>query len=126
MYKPENALEYAINKANEIERGKLKSDKTRQRIYAVCLDKKGRIVSESQNHYDKTHPYQYECACQVNKKLSIFLHAEIAALIKSRKPVHKIVVARVGAYGQQLLAKPCKICEVALKDYGVKSIEYTL
>lgn len=127
MKKPKSPIDYAIEKALLIPVAKSESGKTMQRIYALCLDSKGRIISESPNMYDKTHPYQYQCACSAGNEEATSLHAEISAIIKSRgKDISKIVVARVGNSGKPLLAKPCKICSIAISQAGIKSIEYTV
>lgn len=103
------------------------SGKNYQRIYAVCLDHKGRVLSESPNLYHKSHPYQYECACEVDREEAIYLHAEISAIIRNKhnRRIHKIVVARIGNSGRTLLAKPCGICSIAISEYGIEEIEYT-
>lgn len=53
------------------------------------------------------------------------MHAEIAALIKARGKIHKMVVTRFDTMGNPVNAKPCPACTLALKDYGVKVIEHT-
>jgi len=127
MFKPKYPINYAIEKAREMPITKSPSGKTQQRIYALCLDAKGRILSESPNQYTKSHPYQYECSCEVGNEEAIYLHAEISAIVKckNKKKIHKLVVARVGNTGKPLLAKPCPICEIAIANCSIKSIEYT-
>lgn len=127
MFKPKNPIDYAIKRARDMPITKSPSGKTHQRIYALCLDSKGRILSESPNQYTKSHPYQYECSCIVGNEEAIYLHAEISAIIKcgTRKKIHKLVVARVGNTGKPLLAKPCPICEIAISNSSIERIEYT-
>ena|SRR5690625_88768 len=98
----------------------------RQKITAVAYDKRGNIVSIGRNSYVKTHTLQARYARQCGKPGAIFLHAEIDAIIKSRgKKIHKIFVSRLLRSGKYGLAKPCKICQRALRDYGVEIIEHT-
>lgn len=127
MKKPKFPIQYAIERARQIPVSKTASGKTIQRIFAVCLDKKGRILSESSNRYDKSHPYQYECACHAGNDEAINLHAEIAAIIacKNKTKIHKLVIARVGNTGRELLAKPCPICQIAIRQANIKLVEYT-
>lgn len=127
MFKVKNPLDYAIQKAKEIQNGKTDSGKTMQRVYALCLDKKNRLISEAGNSYIKTHPFQYECACSVGREKADKLHAEIAAIVKAkRKEIYKIVIARVGETGRPLPAHPCNICMEAIGLANIKSIEYSI
>lgn len=77
--------------------------------------------------YDKSHPYQYECACAAGREEAIMLHAEIAAIVRNKRniDIHRIVVARVGNTGKPLLAKPCSICQIAIDLHGIPNVEYT-
>lgn len=97
----------------------------RQQITALAYNKKGRLVSVGRNSYTQTHPLQARYAEKAGKPNAIYLHAEIAALVRAREPVHKLVVVRYGANGRPLLAKPCKACQLAINDYGVKYVEHT-
>ena len=97
-------------------------------IKATITDKKGNVLSSAQNSYTKSHPIQARFAGNVGKPDSIFLHAEIAALIRlnnSCKP-HKIFIERYRKDGRPALARPCAVCEAAIKHWGIKNIEYTL
>lgn len=96
----------------------------RQNITALAYDKRGRLLSVGRNSYVKTHPIQAKYARAVGKPTAIYLHAEVDALIRAPRSVHKLVVSRKGAKGF-LLAKPCAICMSAINDYGVKLLEYT-
>lgn len=127
MMKLKFPIEYALYKVRQLPVAKSPSGKTLQRIYALCLDKKGRLLSESPNQYEKSHPYQYQCSCIVGNEEAIYLHAEISAIIKckDRTKIDKLVVVRVGNTGKPLLAKPCPICQIAIKDCGIVSVEYT-
>jgi len=115
-------LEYAIDKAKSME-----YTQTQRRIYAVVTDKKGNIISEGYNSYTKTHPKQAYYANMVDLPEKVFLHAEISALVKVRqgKP-HKIYIARVDANDNTMLAAPCPICQEAIRESGIKSVEYTV
>ena len=99
----------------------------RQQITAVIFDKRGRVLSIGQNSYVKTHPLQAHYASKVGLDPKIYLHAEVAALVKLRKgKPHKILIERFGKKGQPLTAKPCPICEQAIRQAGIKRIEYTV
>ena len=115
-------LDYAIEKAKQLpkERGK-------QRVYAVVVDRKGRIVSESPNSYEKSHPKQKHYAVKAGcSEQKMFLHAEMRAIIQAKGKGHKLYVARVGYADVSLPAFPCPICQLAIKDSGIKSVEVTV
>lgn len=91
-----------------------------------------RLISKSVNS-NKTHPMmaKYNEDAFEFSKVS-FLHAEMAALISASKqlspnmfPYCTIYVARKlnrPGYG---LARPCKACMEAIKEFGIKKIVYT-
>jgi tRNA(Arg) A34 adenosine deaminase TadA len=99
----------------------------KHRIRARVYDRKGTLIAEACNSYEKTHPIQAHFARLCGKPDSIFLHAEVAALLKCglRRP-YSIHVERYKQDGRPGLAKPCIICETALKHWGVKEVRYTL
>ena len=98
------------------------------RITAVIFDKRGRVLSIGQNSYVKTHPMQAMYAKKVGSPFKQFLHAEIHAIIRCRdlSKAHKIFVSRWNKNGEPLLAKPCKVCQSAIKAAGIEIIEYTV
>lgn len=95
-------------------------------ITATIYSRKGKVLAVGKNSYTKTHPIQARHAHRVGLDDKIFLHAEIAALIKCRKEPYKIKIERYGKRGQPLLAKPCAVCELAIKEAGIKLVEYTI
>lgn len=97
----------------------------RQNITAFAYDKRGRLLSVGRNSYTQTHPLQAKYGRLSGRPNAIYLHAEISALVRARGEVYKLVVVRYGANGQPLLAKPCKACQLAINDYGVKHVEHT-
>lgn len=97
-------------------------------ITAVVTDKQGNVISTAENNYSKSHPIQARFARSAGQPDRIYLHAEIAALVKmprGAKP-HKIFVSRYHKDGKPANAKPCTVCEAAIKHYGIKHVEYTL
>jgi deoxycytidylate deaminase len=100
--------------------------KKRQHIKAVILDRKGRVLSVGYNSYIKTHPLQAKHARAAGQPLRVYLHAEISALIKCRGKPYKIRVERQNKDGQYMMAKPCSICQHAIKKSGIKFIEYSI
>ena len=76
-----------------------------QHISAFVYDKRGRLLSTGQNSYVKTHPLQAKAAREVGEPHRIFLHAEVAALLKCDwGKAHRMFVARYGKDGRPLLA----------------------
>jgi tRNA(Arg) A34 adenosine deaminase TadA len=86
------------------------------------------VLSVGQNSYVKTHPLQAEHAIKVGLPERIFLHAEIHAIVRCRnlEQAHRIFISRWNESGKSLLAKPCRICDSAIKAAGIKIVEYTL
>lgn len=96
-------------------------------IKAFLYDKKGRVLAVGENSYTKTHPIQVKLAHKHNLKEKIFLHAEIAALVKLKNwdNVYRIKIERYDKKGKPRNAKPCPICQDALDQAGVQIIEHT-
>lgn len=101
--------------------------RTQQNIKAIIRDRKGRILSIGQNSYVKTHPLQAKFAKEHGEPKKIFLHAEIHAIVRCKNldKAHSITVIRTDANGKYLLAKPCKICQDAIRSSGIKEIFHT-
>lgn len=98
----------------------------RQTVSAFVYDKRGRLLSTGQNSYVKTHPLQAEHARRVGLPEKVYLHAEIAALIKCDwTKAHRILVTRYGVDGKPLLAKPCAVCRSVINTTNVKIVEHT-
>ena len=99
----------------------------RQEITAIIYDKRGRVLSVGKNSYTKTHRVMAEYAERAGTPYKIFLHAEVAAILKCRNlsKAHKISIFRYGKNGKPALAKPCGICWSAIDSAGIKHIEWT-
>lgn len=97
---------------------------TRFSLTAIALDKRKRVLSVGRNSYLKTHPLQARYAKRNGCADQIFLHAEIAALIKAKHRVHRLVVVRNFRNGKPACSRPCKVCMDAIMDFGVKVLEY--
>jgi len=97
-----------------------------QHIEATIYNKKGRIIAKARNSYTKTHPMQARFASKASNPLAIYLHAEIAALVKCREKPYKISIVRFMKDGTLGNAKPCAICELAIKESGIKVLEYSV
>ena len=99
----------------------------KQHITALAYDKRGRLLSVGHNSYTKTHRLQAHYAAKVGRPKAIYIHAELSALLKAkaRGRVHKLVVLRYGKKGQPLCAKPCAMCQLAIRDFNVKIVEHT-
>ena len=92
---------------------------------AVCLTRHGGIVSQGYNSYCQTHPMQKKYAEKNGKENNCYLHAEIAALVKAKQDVDSVLVMRMIQDKTLKMAKPCKICEMALREAGVRQVYYT-
>lgn len=99
----------------------------RYEIKATTYDKRGKVVAVAFNSYTQTHPMQAKYAKLLGMEFKQTLHAEIAAIIKSKsRKIHKIKIERYDSFGNPKLAKPCPICERAIKDHGISFVEYTV
>lgn len=101
-----------------------KTSVSRRKVGAI-LSNKNNIVSSATNLEAKSHPIQAEWAKKAGKPKCIFLHAEIHALIQAKEDADSIYVARVSKHDEIRMAKPCEICELALRSAGVKNVYYT-
>lgn len=102
---------------------------SRYLLTATIYDKHGIKLAEECNSYTKTHPLQKFYATKVGTPKREYLHAEVRAIIKALKKgvPHKIFISRVNPKnGNTGIAKPCPICILAIKDAGIKLVEYTL
>jgi tRNA(Arg) A34 adenosine deaminase TadA len=96
-------------------------------ITAVIFDKRGRVLSVGKNSYVKTHPLQAEYARRAGEPEKVFLHAEISAIVRcvDLDKAHKIVIFRYTEAGSPADARPCKICQHAIKMAGINIVEHT-
>ena len=114
---------------NHAKKFSLMSDFGRVKLGAVIIYK-GRIVSYGYNT-TKGNPIQY----RYNKYNNMYYwaamqHAEIMALNKIKfsnynKKKLSIFVFRQYKNGDWAIAKPCKACERAIKDFGIENVYYT-
>lgn len=97
------------------------------KIKAFCYDKRGRILSIGENSYVKSHPLQAYIQRRVGYPEKVYIHAEVQAIIRARgKDIHKIRVERYNSKGEQQNACPCAGCQLAIKEAGIKLVEFTV
>ncbi len=96
-------------------------------LKAVIYDKRGRVLSIGENSFVKSHPYMKKLASAQGEPYKIFLHAEVAAILKCQdlSKAHRIMVTRTDDNGYLRLAAPCAICKSAIKAAGIKIIEHS-
>ena len=94
-------------------------------VKATVYDKAGNIISVGFNSYLKTHPYQAMLAHKCHLPDKVYLHAEVAALVKARGKGYKIKIERYSKQGKPLLAAPCPICSLAIDLSGIEVVEFT-
>ena len=117
-----NSFEIAFNKLIDILR---QSDKKKYTVFCAALNAEGDVVSIGTNSYTKTHPLQKRLAQKCGNVNREYLHAEIAALVKSKGQVHSLVVVRMTRMGVMRMARPCPICLLAMKEAGVREMYYS-
>jgi deoxycytidylate deaminase len=99
---------------------------SKQTVSAFVYDKRGRLLASGQNSYVKTHPLMAKTAKHVGEPHRIYLHAEVAALVKCDwSKAHRLLVTRYGSEGRPLLAKPCKVCHHLISLTNIKIVEHT-
>lgn len=98
-----------------------------QNITAIIRDKKGKVLSIGKNSYIKTHPKQAKHAAMVGLPEKVFLHAEMAAIIRCKKlsKAHTIEVIRFNKNGELANAKPCPVCKSAIKEAGIPHVKWS-
>ena len=103
------------------------SSKSKKKVGALLIHK-NKVITQGVNQDTKSHPLQARLAEAVGLGEKIYLHAEISALVKCKSEVDTIVVARLGGHsGDEIRnAKPCKICELAIREAGIKNVYYTM
>jgi deoxycytidylate deaminase len=96
-------------------------------ITALIYDKKGKLLSIGTNSYVKTHPIQAKAAKAVGEPCRIFLHAEIAAIVRLKDwtKAHTMVLTRFKKDGSEGLSKPCKACQHVINLTGIHNVYYT-
>jgi deoxycytidylate deaminase len=101
--------------------------KKRFSVTAIIYDKRGRVLSVGVNSYVKTHPMMAEYARRAGEPHKVYLHAEVAAITRCThiERAHKIVVLRYTEDGSPANARPCKICQAAIKAAGIEIVEHT-
>jgi len=100
---------------------------SRKKVGAVLM-KRNEVITTATNHDCKSHPKQAFWAKRVGLDEKIYLHAEVAALVKAREDADKIVVVRLGGHsGDELRqARPCPICEAYLRFAGITDVYYSV
>lgn len=119
-----SSLEYCLQEAR-----KIPLTKGKQRVYSCITDKRGRLIAESQNLYEKSHPLQRKYSVKAGmSEERCYLHSEVASIIKAakRNPLNcTLYVARIGKSGRALDSIPCPSCRIAIKECGfISSVQY--
>lgn len=94
-------------------------DRGKQHIIAFTT-KRNRIAAIGRNSYTKTHPEQARYARLAGSPKKEFLHAEVAALLRSPNDVDTLFVMRFNKQGDPVCAKPCPLCNIAIRLFNPK------
>lgn len=84
-----------------------------QKIVAFTA-RRNRVCSTGFNSYTKTHPRQNHYARLAGQPKREYLHAEIAALLRSPRDVDTLFVCRFDKQGNPVPAAPCPVCSLAI------------
>lgn len=101
--------------------------KSRHKVIATVFDRKGKILAVGTNSYSKTSPIQKKFAIAAGLPMKEFLHAEIAAIIKAQRVgvPYSIKIERYTKDGIPANACPCPVCQLAIKESGIKEVTFT-
>ncbi|MDD2496224.1 MAG: hypothetical protein PHE29_13665 [Tissierellia bacterium] len=94
-------------------------------VIAASLDNHNNIISIGENSYQKTHPVQMAWAIKAGNRDKEYLHAEIASLVKNHSKPKSIVVVRMTCSGLVRMARPCNICNLALREAGIRDVYFS-
>lgn len=97
----------------------LRNSTNKEKVFAVT-ENKGRRVGVGINCYTRSHRMQRDCAERAGLPAKVYLHAEIAAIIKSRSAIDTIYVYRLNRKGDMLPSKPCPVCQIAIEQLKLK------
>lgn len=96
-------------------------------ILAKALDKRGRVIATAYNNYTKSSPMMQHYATLAGMPSRIYWHAECLAIARcGDKTPFILSIERYDSDGLPAMAKPCPICTIAIKDYGIKKVRYTI
>jgi deoxycytidylate deaminase len=94
------------------------------RVAAACYDKRGRLISTGVNQPQKSHTLQAKYAEKTGLSERIYLHAEVASLVKCRCDPWTLQIVRIGPKEYAKPSAPCPICRMAAEEAGVKELVY--
>ena len=94
-------------------------------VIAASLDHHNNIISIGENSYQKTHPMQSRLSLKCGNRNREYLHAEIASLVKNRNKPESIMIVRITSTGLVRMARPCNICNLAIRESGIRYIHFT-
>lgn len=94
-------------------------------VIAASLDHHNNIISIGENSYQKTHPMQSRLLIKAGNGNREYLHAEIASLVKNKSRPEGIMVVRMTCSGLARMARPCNICNLALREAWIKYIYFS-
>ena len=92
---------------------------SRVRLGCVIVNR-NKIIGHGKNNMEKTHP--------ASPNFYKYLHAEIAAIIKSNRDMLRgaiLYVYRESKLGVPVISRPCTSCYEAIKLAQIKKICYT-
>jgi hypothetical protein len=92
-------------------------DRGKQQVIAFTT-KRNRVAAHGRNSYTKTHPEQARYARLAGSPKKEFLHAEVAALLRSPDDVDTLFVMRFNKQGDPVCAKPCPLCTIAIRLFN--------
>ena len=98
----------------------------RYTIVAHAFDKRGRLLAVATNSYTKTHPLQAYFAEKAGQPAKQFAHAEIKCMLRCKdKQIHRLMVYRYATDGKLACAKPCPVCQEAIKAFNPTEVWYS-
>lgn len=112
-----------MQRYHQLAQAALKDSLNKEKVFAV-LERKGKPVCTAVNSYTRSHKRQRDYADRAGFPKKVYLHAEIAALIKSRCRGDTMYVYRLNRKGELLPSRPCPVCQLALNELKIRQVYY--
>lgn len=102
--------------------------KQQQNITAIIYNKRGKVLAIGKNSYIRTSRLQRYHATKTGNPEAVYCHAEIHAIQQCTdlSKAHRIEVTRRLKNGKTGLAKPCEICDSAIKAAGISVVQWSI
>jgi deoxycytidylate deaminase len=103
--------------------------KKRYVIIASSYDKRNRLIHSCTNSYTDSSSIMRYYAFKAGYPKRVYNHAEVICLyhsiVRMKQKVDKLLVVRMDSNGNYKDCRPCEVCQLALKDFGIRTVLYS-